>query len=66
MTFGAQPSTIHHVERGVKLGARTKSIGKQELSVSIFVMCSNGFREFASMRHLMAMQLTMPLKLMMK
>ena len=46
LTFAAQPSTTHHVERGVKLGALAKKTGKQELKVSLHVMASNPFREF--------------------
>ena len=44
--FAAQPSTTHHVERGVKLGALAKSTGKRETNVSIHVMASNFYREF--------------------
>jgi hypothetical protein len=44
--FAAQPSTTHHVERGVKLGAFARKTGKQEMKVSMHVMASNPFREF--------------------
>ena len=44
--LAAQPSTTHHVERGVKLGALAKSTGKKETCVSIHVMASNFYREF--------------------
>jgi hypothetical protein len=44
--FAAQPSTTHHVERGVKLGAFAKKTGKQKLKVLLHVMASNPFREF--------------------
>jgi hypothetical protein len=44
--FAAQPSTTHHVERGVKLGAFAQKTGKQEMKVSMHVMASNPFREF--------------------
>ena len=46
LTFAAQPSTTHHVERGVKLGAFARKTGKQEMKVSMHVMASNPFREF--------------------
>lgn len=45
--FAAQPSTTHHVERGVKLGARAKQTGKSEMKTSINVLASNAFREFS-------------------
>jgi hypothetical protein len=47
LCFAAQPPTTHHVERGVKLGAMTKSTaGKQnKLRVvsSQSIMCPNAF-----------------------
>jgi hypothetical protein len=44
--FAAQPSTTHHVERGMKLGAFAKKTGKQDMKVSLHVMASNPLREF--------------------
>jgi hypothetical protein len=43
--FCAQPSTTHHVERGVKLGSHLASTGRSELKVAQYdAMASNGFK----------------------
>jgi hypothetical protein len=47
MTVAAQPSTTHHVERGVKLGNLAKRTGRQEMKVSTNVTATNAFREFS-------------------
>jgi hypothetical protein len=47
LCFAAQPPTTHHVERGVKLGAMTKSTaGKQNKLRAVSsqsIMCPNAF-----------------------
>ena len=42
--FAAQPSTTHHVERGVKFGAHLASTNRSELKVAQYAMASNGFK----------------------
>ena len=47
MKYAAQPSTTHHVERGVKFGRQLAKSGRSEKKISQYAMAANNFKQEA-------------------